>query len=141
MVATRGRVKSSRGISNYKKLCRRFAGIFVTVSRFELTEQTTGSFPVLVIWGFPKIRGTFLVGPLLRMIVFWGTILRSPYFGKLPFRDCLLMRAFNSSSRIFLPTATAVQYTPTARPKVQIRYWSRSLEICCYKTQQKMPGR
>ena len=29
-----------------------------------------------VIWGFPKIRGTFL-----------GSILGSPYFEKLPYRD------------------------------------------------------
>ena len=32
-------------------------------------------------WGFPKIRGTLLVGPILRTIVFWGTILGSPILG------------------------------------------------------------
>ena len=33
--------------------------------------------------GFPKIRSTFLGVPI-RTIVFLGSILGSPYFGKLP---------------------------------------------------------
>ena len=40
----------------------------------------------MVIWGFPKIRGTFLGVPIIRIIVFLG-LLGSPYFGKLPYRD------------------------------------------------------
>ena len=35
-------------------------------------------------WEFPKIRGTFLGVPTIRIIVYWGSILGSPYFGKLP---------------------------------------------------------
>ena len=27
---------------------------------------------VIVIWGFPKIRGTFLGVPIVRTIVYWG---------------------------------------------------------------------
>ena len=38
----------------------------------------------LAIWGFPKIRGTFLGVPIIRTIVFWGLHWGSPYFGKPP---------------------------------------------------------
>ena len=34
--------------------------------------------------GVPKIRGTILGVPITRIIVFLGSILGSPYFGKLP---------------------------------------------------------
>ena len=37
------------------------------------------------IWVFPKNRGTFFGVPIIRTIVFWGSILGSPYFGKLPY--------------------------------------------------------
>ena len=37
------------------------------------------------MWEFPKIRGTFLGVPIIRIIVYWGSILGSPYFGKLPY--------------------------------------------------------
>ena len=31
-------------------------------------------------WGFPKIRDTFLFGiPVIRIIVFWGSMLRCPF--------------------------------------------------------------
>ena len=39
----------------------------------------------LDIWGYPEIRGTFLGIPRIRIIVFLGSIVGSPYFGKLPF--------------------------------------------------------
>ena len=39
-----------------------------------------------MIWVFPKTKGTFLGGPIIRIIIFWGSTLGSPYFGKLPFR-------------------------------------------------------
>ena len=39
------------------------------------------------IWGFPKIRGAILGVPIIRIILFWGSILGSPYFGKLPYRS------------------------------------------------------
>ena len=38
------------------------------------------------MWGFGKIRGTFGGVPAIRIIVF-GSILGSPYFGKLPCRN------------------------------------------------------
>ena len=39
------------------------------------------------IWGFPKIRGTFLGALIIRTIVYWGgSILGFPNFGKLPFQ-------------------------------------------------------
>ena len=38
-----------------------------------------------LIWGFPKIRGTFLGVPIIRTIVFWGVYWGTPYFGKLPY--------------------------------------------------------
>ena len=42
---------------------------------------------MMLIWGFPKIRGTFctfLGVPIIRTIEFWRSILGSPCFGKLP---------------------------------------------------------
>ena len=39
------------------------------------------------IWGFPKIRGTCLGVPMIRITVFWGSILGFPYFGKLPYGE------------------------------------------------------
>ena len=34
------------------------------------------------MWGFPQIRGTVWRVPIIRT---WGSILGSPYFGKIPF--------------------------------------------------------
>ena len=42
--------------------------------------------PVLPIWGFPKIKGTLFGGPNNKDYNILGSILGSPYFGKLPFR-------------------------------------------------------
>ena len=39
--------------------------------------------------GFPKLGGTLLGVPIIRTIVFWGSILGSPYFGKLPYGHSL----------------------------------------------------
>ena len=36
------------------------------------------------MWRFPKIRGTFLGGPFNKGYRILGSILGSPYFGKLP---------------------------------------------------------
>ena len=36
-------------------------------------------------WGFPKIRGTLLGVPIIRINSILGSILGSPYLGKLPF--------------------------------------------------------
>ena len=35
-------------------------------------------------WGFPKIRGTLLRVPIIRIIVFWGLYWGPLIFGKLP---------------------------------------------------------
>ena len=37
------------------------------------------------IWGFPKIRGTLFGGPYNKGYSILGSILGSPYFGKLPY--------------------------------------------------------
>ena len=51
-------------------------------------EMETGIYRGLKGLGFPKIRGTILGVPIIvRVIVFWGSILRSPYLGKLPYRS------------------------------------------------------
>ena len=39
------------------------------------------------MWEIPKIRGTFLRVPIIRTIAFFGSILGSSYFGKLPCLD------------------------------------------------------
>ena len=39
------------------------------------------------IWGFLKIRDTILGVPIIRNDSSWGSILGSPYFGKLPSRS------------------------------------------------------
>ena len=41
---------------------------------------------VRFIWGVPKIRGALLGVPIVRIIVFGGSILGYPYFGKIPYR-------------------------------------------------------
>ena len=41
--------------------------------------------PCYCIWGFAKIRGTFLVGSHIKEYNILGSILGSPHFGKLPF--------------------------------------------------------
>ena len=38
------------------------------------------------IWGFPKIRGSPFGVPINKDYFILGSILGSPYFGKLPFR-------------------------------------------------------
>ena len=38
-----------------------------------------------VIWGFPKIRGSFFGGPNIKDDNVLGSTLGSPYFGTLPF--------------------------------------------------------
>ena len=37
------------------------------------------------IWGFPKIRGTILVVPIIMNLVFWVLYWGPPYFGKQPY--------------------------------------------------------
>ena len=39
------------------------------------------------IWEFPKIRGTFLGVPIIRIIVYWGLYWGPLTFGKLPYWD------------------------------------------------------
>ena len=39
------------------------------------------------IWEFPKVRGTILEVPIIRTINILGSILGSPYFGKLLYDD------------------------------------------------------
>ena len=41
---------------------------------------------VFRIWGFPKIRGTLFWNPHNKDYSILGSILGTPYFGKLPFR-------------------------------------------------------
>ena len=38
-------------------------------------------FVLRLIWGFPKIRGTFLGAPLIRTIVFWRLYWGTPIWG------------------------------------------------------------
>ena len=37
-----------------------------------------------IIWGFPKIRGTFLGVPMMRTIVYWGLYWGSLILGNYP---------------------------------------------------------
>ena len=56
-----------------------------TLSQREL-RQCLGKFVAVTIRRFPKIRGTLLGFPIIRIIYYsiFGSILGSPYFGKLP---------------------------------------------------------
>ena len=47
-------------------------------------EMETGLYRCLPRLAFPKIRGTRLGVPIIRTIVFPGSILGCPYLGKLP---------------------------------------------------------
>ena len=40
--------------------------------RCDPQEKSPGFWALVDIWGFPKIRGTFLGVPIIRTIVFWG---------------------------------------------------------------------
>ena len=40
---------------------------------------------MLEVSGFPKFGGTPLGPPITRTIIFWASILGSPYLGKLPY--------------------------------------------------------
>ena len=42
---------------------------------------TTTHMTYLCIWGFPKIRGTFLAVPIVRTIVYWGLYWGPPILG------------------------------------------------------------
>ena len=42
----------------------------------------------LVMWGFSKIRGTFLGVPIIKARVFEGLYWGPPYVGRLPCIDC-----------------------------------------------------
>ena len=50
---------------------------------------------IVTIWGFPKIRGTFLGVPLIRIIVFWGL-----YWGPLILGNYHIICNSNSSSDV-----------------------------------------
>ena len=39
----------------------------------------------MYIWGFTKIRDTFLGAPVIRIVVFWGLYWGLPILGKLPY--------------------------------------------------------
>ena len=39
----------------------------------------------VIIWEFPKIWGTLLGVPILRILVYWGLYWGPPNFGKLPY--------------------------------------------------------
>ena len=40
--------------------------------------------PVYAMWGFPKLGVPFLGVPIIRIEIYWGSMLGPPYFGKLP---------------------------------------------------------
>ena len=41
---------------------------------------------IVGFWRFPKITGTILGVPIIRIVIFWGLYWGS-YFGKLPYKD------------------------------------------------------
>ena len=53
-------------------------------------------------WGFPRIRGTFFGGPHNKEYSIWGSILGSPYFGKVPDRGatCKTQKNFDPEVRL-----------------------------------------
>ena len=58
--------------------------VVVVVIGFWLLHQSRQSDPVKIKVGVPKIRGTFLGGPIIRNRIFWGSLLEVLYLGKLP---------------------------------------------------------
>ena len=48
-------------------------------------EDLEGQLTRTPIWGFPKIKGIFSVGPYNKDYSIFGSILGSPYLGKLPY--------------------------------------------------------
>ena len=72
----------------------------------------------MYMWEFPKIRGTFLGVPIIRTIVFLGSILGSPYLGKLPC-TCKHMRAHVYSVLLLgvVPGQLSLVPDPNIKPK------------------------
>ena len=54
----------------------------------ELEQNGSAMHTTRYVW-VPKIRGTFLGGPKNKDYNISGSILGSPYFGKLPYDGCL----------------------------------------------------
>ena len=54
--------------------------------------------PSKVKWGFPKIMGTILGVPIIRIIVFWGLYWGSLILGnyQIPLQDAILKRRIES---------------------------------------------
>ena len=48
-------------------------------------ETVAGLSAHSLIWGFPKIRGTLLGVPIIRIIVFWGLYWGPLILGKIPY--------------------------------------------------------
>ena len=48
----------------------------------------------LAIWGFPKIRGTILGVPIIRIIVFWGLYWGPPILGNYHMGGCQIYDPF-----------------------------------------------
>ena len=57
------------------------------ISWHSSSSSLTGEYRPLLIWGFPKIKGTLFGGPHNKDYSIWGSILGSPYFEKLPFES------------------------------------------------------
>ena len=73
-----GRIRSSR---SFKKVPR----YRLKAGRDHKKGTSSGFKYLIVIWGFPKIRGTLFGGPHNKDYSILGSILGSPYFGKLPY--------------------------------------------------------
>ena len=65
-----------------------FLGQFLAVHMALRRDSSQGEQSGFLMWGFPKIMGTFLGVPIMEYSIL-GSILGSPYFGKLP---CGLLR-------------------------------------------------
>ena len=52
--------------------CRTTPGVMCGDPMSNFGHRYRETVPTSMIWGFPKIRGTFLGVPIVRIIVFWG---------------------------------------------------------------------
>ena len=65
---------------------------------------------ILYIWEFPKIRGTFLGVPIIRILVYWGLYWGPLIFGKLPYESEHYVGHLKMSYRACLAVHLAVQF-------------------------------
>ena len=84
--------------------CKPFSSAMGTpkIHDFQIFTQSS-VYTYIYIWEFPKIRGTLLGVPIMRIIVYWGLYWGPPNFGKLPYIYIYIERERERPARRIIP--------------------------------------